>query len=41
MLADHRGQLEPVEIGHADVDQHDRDLVLQQLLERLVSPSRP
>ena len=33
--ADHRGQLVAVEIRHADVGQHDRDLVLQQRLERL------
>ena len=30
MLADHRGELEAVELRHADVDQHDGDLVLQQ-----------
>ena len=36
MLADHRGQLEAVEIGHADIDQHHRDIVFQQLLERFV-----
>ena len=35
MLADHRRQLEAVELRHADIDQHDRDLVLQQLLQRL------
>ncbi len=41
MVADHRRQLEAVEIGHADVDQDDGDLVLQQMLERLAAPSRP
>ena len=35
MLADHRGQLEAVEIGHAYIDQNERDLVLQQIFERL------
>jgi hypothetical protein len=30
MLADHRGELETVELRHADVDQHDTDVVLQQ-----------
>ena len=35
MLADHRGELEAVEIRHADVDQDERDLVLEQVLERL------
>ena len=35
MLAHHRGQLEAVELGHADVDQDDGDVVLQQVLERL------
>ena len=32
VLADHRRQLEAVEVGHADVDEHDRDVVLEQLL---------
>ena len=35
MLADHRRELEAVELRHADVDQDDGDLVLQQMLERL------
>ena len=35
VLADHRGQLVAVEVRHADVDQDDGDLVLQQRLERL------
>ena len=34
MLADHRRQLEPVELRHAYVDEDDRDLVLEQVLER-------
>ena len=32
MLADHRRQLEAVELRHADVDQHDGDVGLQQML---------
>ena len=35
MLADHRGELEAVELGHADVDQDNGDVVRQQVLERL------
>ena len=35
MLADHGGELEAVEIGHAHVDQDERDLVLEQTFERL------
>jgi hypothetical protein len=34
MLADHRGELEPVQFRHADVDQNDGNLVLQEILER-------
>jgi uncharacterized protein YihD (DUF1040 family) len=36
VLANHRRQLKPVEIRHADVDQHDRDIGFEQLLQRLV-----
>ena len=36
VLADHRRQLEPVEVGHADIDQHDGDIVFEKLLECLV-----
>jgi hypothetical protein len=36
MLADHRRQLEPVEFGHAHIDQHDRDIVLEQVGQRLL-----
>ena len=35
MLADHRSQLEPVEFRHAHVHEDDRDILLEQLLERL------
>ena len=35
MLADHRRQLEAVELRHADIHQDDGDIVLQQLLQRL------
>ena len=34
MLADHGGELEPVEFRHADVDQNDGDFVLEQVFER-------
>ncbi len=34
MLADHRRKLKAVEIRHADVDQHDGDVVLEQELQR-------
>src|SRR5436190_12209558 len=37
MFADHRGELEPVQFRHADVDQDDGDIVLQQELERFAS----
>ncbi len=37
MLADHRRELEAVEIGHADVDQNDGDFRLEQVLERLAA----
>jgi len=38
VLADHRGELEAVELGHADVDEDDGNLVLQS---RYSSASRP
>ena len=41
MLADHRRQLEAVEVRHDDVDQHDGDVVLQQMLQRLVGRTTP
>ena len=41
MLADHRRQLEAVELGHADIDQDDGDVVLEQMLERLARRVRP
>ena len=37
MLADHLGELEAVEVRHADIDQYDRDVGLQEMLERLVA----
>ncbi len=40
VVADHRGKLETVEIRHADVHQHDGDLALEQLLERLARRAR-
>ena len=36
MVADHPGELEAVEIRHADVDQHDRDIGFEQVDERLL-----
>ena len=41
MIADHRRQLEAVEFRHADVDQDDRDLVLEQELQALRAPTTP
>ena len=40
MFADHRRQLEAIEVRHDDIDQHDGDLVSQQLLQRLVGRVR-
>ena len=40
MLADHRRELEAVELRHADVDQDDRDVRLEQLLQRLAADAR-
>ena len=40
MLADHRGQLETVELRHADVDQDDGDFGLEQMLQRLAAGRR-
>ncbi len=34
MFPDHRGKLEPVEFRHADVDEQDGDVGLQQGLQR-------
>ena len=41
MLADHRRELEAVELRHADVDQHDRDVVLEQKLPAPRAPTTP
>ena len=35
MLADHAGKFETIQLRHANVDQNDRDLVLEQVLERI------
>ena len=40
MGADHLRELEPVEIGHDDVDEDDGDIVPQQMLERLLRRGR-
>ena len=40
MLADHGGKLEPVQFRHADVDQNDRNFVLEQVFERLAPRGR-
>ncbi len=37
MFADHRGEFEPVQFRHADIDQDDGDVVLEQELERFAS----
>ena len=37
MLADHRRQLKAVELRHADVDQHHRDVHLQEMFQRLAA----
>ena len=34
MLADHFGQFKTVNIGHADVHEHNRDIILQQYFQR-------
>ena len=39
MLADHCGEFEAVQLGHADVDQNDGDFVFEQEFERLPSRS--
>ena len=36
MLADHLGQLEAVQLRHADIDQDDRDIGLEQIGQRLL-----
>ena len=35
VLADHGGELEPVQFRHANVDQNDGNLVLQKIFERI------
>ena len=40
MLADHRRELKAVELRHADVDQHDRDFVLEQKFQRFARRRR-
>ena len=40
MLADHGRELKAVELRHADVDQHDRDVVLEQKFQRLARRAR-
>jgi len=37
MLADHGGKLETVQFRHADVDQNDRNFVLEQVFERFAA----
>ena len=34
-LAYHGGELEPIQVGHADIDQDDGDLGLEEMLQRL------
>ncbi len=40
MLADHRRELEAVQFRHADVDQNNRDFVLEQVFERFAPRRR-
>ena len=40
MIADHRGQLEAVDVRHIDVDENDSDVILQEQLERFRSIAR-
>ena len=40
MFADHRGEFEAVQFRHADVDQDDGDVVLEQELERFAPRGR-
>ena len=35
VFADHRGQLKAIELRHADVDEDNRDLLLEKLFKRL------
>jgi hypothetical protein len=35
MIADHRRKLKSIQFRHADIDEDDRDLVLEQNLQRL------
>ena len=37
MLADHGGELEAVKLRHADIEQDDRDFVLEQIFQRLAA----
>ena len=37
MLADHGGEFEPVQFGHADIDQDNGDFVLEQEFKRFAS----
>ena len=40
MLADHVGEFEAVQFRHADVDQDDRDLGLEQIFQGLLGRGR-
>ena len=40
MLSDHGGELESVQLGHADVDQNDGNFILEQEFERFAPGSR-
>ena len=39
MLADHGGELEPVQFRHANVEQNNRDFVLEQVFKRFPAGS--
>jgi hypothetical protein len=40
MFPDHRGELKTVQFRHANVDQNNGDLVLEQIFERLAPGCR-
>ncbi len=39
MIADHGGELEPVQFRHANVEQNDRDFILEQIFKRFAARS--
>ena len=41
MFTDHAGKFESVQLRHANIDQDNRDFVLEQVLERVASTAMP